>query len=88
MVLSSWFGGLAFEGWILQVGCLVLVVSIGTFRSSDATLKTTAPDLEYAAPRTFAKWGLNTPSVGAVQFLLAEGGIRFLGITADLLRLC
>ena len=66
LVFSSWIGGLAFDGWTLQVGCLVLVVSIGTLRSSDATLKTIAPDLENAAPRTFAKWGLNTQCLSQV----------------------
>ena len=79
LVLSSWIGGLAFDGWTLQVGCLVLVVSIGQRWRPPRRI------LEYAAPRTFAKWGLNTQmfksSVGAAQLLLAEGGIRFLGIT-------
>ena len=60
MVLSSWIGGLAFEVWTLQVGCLVLVVSIGTFRSSDATLKITAPDFGVCCTSHFRKVGLNT----------------------------
>ena len=86
LVLSSWIGGLAFEGWTLQVGCLVLVVSIGTFRSSDATLKTTAPDFGVCCTSHFRKVGFKhamfKSSVGAAQLLLAEGGIRFLGITS------
>ena len=77
----------------MQVGCLVLVVSIGTFGSSDATLKTTVPDfrentvpVECAAPHIVAAWCFNhamfKSSVGAVQLMLVEGGIRFLGITS------
>ena len=77
---------MAFDGWTLQVGCLVLVVSIGTFRSSDATLKTTAPDFGVCCTSHFRKVGFKhamfKSSVGAAQLLLAEGGIRFLGITS------
>ena len=86
MVLNSWNGGLAFEGWTLQVGCLVFVVSIGTFRSSDATLKSTAPDFGVCCTSHFRKVGFKhamfKSSVGAALLLLAKGGIRFLGITS------
>ena len=77
LVLSSWIGGLAFEGWTLQVGCLVLVVSIGTFRSSDATLKTTAPDFGVCCTSHFRKVGFKhsmfKSSVGAACAVLVRG---------------
>ena len=76
LLLSSWIGGLAFEGWTLQVGCLVLVV-FGTFRSSDATLKTTAPDFGVCCTSHFRKvefkHSMFKSSVGAACAVLVRG---------------